>query len=171
MADRQSDPRAVSSDETSDERWQIRLQWLKQLEAETGSLCALLEQEQAALRERCLDVVMDVVARKNSAVARINALLDDLPQQSDLQAAAIQALLTELPPERCAEAQAVWTRIRHWIARCQQLNEANGATIALLQEHNRQLLALVFNQRQQRLGYGADGQVQAETGERLLGAT
>ncbi len=170
MADRQSDPRAVRRDEASDERWQIRLQWLKQLEAETGSLCALLEHEQAALRERCLEVVMDVVTKKNVAVARINDLLDHLPQRFNLQAAAIQALLAELPPERCAEAQAVWARICHLTARCRQLNEANGATIALLQERNRQLLALMFNQRRQQLGYGSDGQVQAEAGERLLGA-
>lgn len=170
MANRQSAPRAVSRGEASDERMQIRLHWLKQLEAETSSLYALLEHEQAALRERYLDGVMEVVARKNSAVARINALLDRLPQPSDLPATAIQALLAELQPEQGAEAQAVWTRIRHLAAQCRQLNEANGATIALLQEHNRQLLALVFNRRQP-LGYGADGQVQVQAGERLLGAT
>lgn len=152
----------------NDEHRQIRLQWLKQLEAETQSLCVILEHERAVLRERRLDAVVDAVAEKNSAVARIDDLLKRLLGQSVPKQEAVQALLAGLEPDRCAEAQAVWARICRFTARCQELNEANGATIALLQEHNRRSLALLFGR--QRLGYRADGQMQAEADERLLGA-
>lgn len=165
----QSEAQAVGASQ-GNERGQIGLQWLKQLEAETRSLCALLENEQAALRKRCLDVIMEVVAEKNLAVARINELLHHMPHQSDLQADFIQALLADLQPEWRAEAQATWKRICHLTARCRQLNEANGSTIAVLQEYNRRSLVLMLNQRRQQLGYRADGQVHTEAGARLLGA-
>lgn len=152
------------------ERRRIWLQWLQQLETETRSLCATLEREQAALRERRLGVVMDLIAEKNSAVARINDLLERLPRQSGLQAEAMQTLLAGLELDQHAEAQAAWAQLCHFTAQCRQLNEANGATIALLQEYNRQSLALIFGHRLKRLSYGADGQIQAEASERLLGA-
>ncbi len=146
------------------------LQWLKQLEAETRGLCATLEHEQAALRERRLGVVMDLIAEKNSAVARINDLLERLPRHAGLQVDPVHAFLAQLESEQRAEAQMIWARIGRLAAQCQELNQANGATIALLQEYNRQSLALIFGHRRQQLSYGADGQVQAEVGERLLGA-
>lgn len=171
LDNRQADPEEVCSREgANDEHQQIWLQWLQRLEAETRSLCATLEHEQAALRERRLGVVMDLIAEKNSAVARINELLERLPRQSGVKEEAIQTLLAELELDQHTEAQAAWAQIRHLTAQCRQLNEANGATIALLQEYNRQSLALIFGRRRQRLSYGADGQVQAEAGERLLGA-
>ncbi len=146
------------------------LQWLKQLEADTLSLHGALERERAALRERHLNALLDLVAEKSSVVARINALLEHLPRHSGLQADPVQAFVAELESDQRAEARRIWARICHLAAQCQELNEANGATIALLQEYNCQSLALVFGRRRQRLSYGADGQVQAEVGERLLGA-
>ncbi|MBN2701396.1 MAG: flagellar protein FlgN, partial [Methylothermaceae bacterium] len=83
----------------------------------------------------------------------------------------IPGWLADLASTGPAEIQAVWEEIRHLAWRCRELNESNGATIALLQEYNRKSLELVFGQRRQRVGYGADGQVQAEAGDRLLGAT
>lgn len=145
---------------------QLRLQWLKQLEAEASSLYALLEHEQAALRERRLEAVMDLSAQKNLAAARLDHLLAQLPEGTS-----ILAFLAEVGLDRHAEAQAAWTRVCHLAAQCRQLNEANGATIAVLQEHNRQLLAMLLGQNLQRFSYSADGQLQTEMQGRLLGAS
>ncbi|GAB6067187.1 hypothetical protein JCM13664_05050 [Methylothermus subterraneus] len=148
------------------------LQWLKRLEAETQNLGRVLEGEQAALKERNMGTLPEWVAEKNAAVDRINALLERLPQHSGRPQPSftMQALIAELEGGRQAEAYALWRRIRRNTARCRQLNEANGAIIAVLQEHNRQLLGLLCNQPPQ-LGYGADGRLVQADALRLLGAT
>jgi flagellar biosynthesis/type III secretory pathway chaperone len=125
---------------------------LEQLEVEAHNLQAILERERHALKERDFGALLAWVAEKEAAVARLEELLKPL---------------LEVPAWR---EDPAWTRICRLAARCQELNEANGAAIALLQEHNRQALALVFARSRKLLSYGADGQVQVEAGERWLGA-
>ncbi|WP_022949433.1 flagella synthesis protein FlgN [Methylohalobius crimeensis] len=143
---------------------------LQELEAETRHLYAVLIRERAVLRDRQWEKVLESTAEKTASLARVDDLwerLTGLPASKDI----IPDWLADLTSTGPAEIQAVWAEIRHLARRCRELNESNGATIALLQEYNRKSLELVFGQRRQRVGYGADGQVQAEVGDRLLGAT
>ncbi|GAB4365217.1 MAG: hypothetical protein Kow0060_22560 [Methylohalobius crimeensis] len=143
---------------------------LKELEAETRHLHAVLIRERAVLRDRQWEAVLELTAEKTASLARVDDLWGRLTGQPDGKDI-IPGWLADLTSTGPAEIQAVWEEIRRLARRCREMNESNGATIALLQEYNRKSLELVFGQRRQRVGYGADGQVQAEAGDRLLGAT
>ncbi len=138
------------------DRVPVFLDRLQQLHEMTERLLILLERESDCLAQRNLESLTAVVEAKNAVVAQIDRLTAQLPRED-------QSLSHP-------EADRLWRRIRDTLHRGRRLNEANGARIALLQEYNRQSLALLFGQRHRWVGYDPDGRSQVESGERLLGA-
>lgn len=130
-----------------------RLQRLHEMAQE---LLVLLERESDCLAQGDLESLTAVVEAKNAVVAQIDRLTAQLP-------------LEDRSPSY-PEAERLWRRIGDTLHRGRRLNEANGARIALLQEHNRQSLALLFGQRRRLVGYDPDGRSRVESGDRLLGA-
>ncbi len=118
---------------------------LEQLEAQTRALLLTLEREREALKGRQFATLLELVAEKHAAVAKIEALFANCA--------------AEVSQER-------WGRICQLAAQCRELNEANGAAIALLYEHNRQALALLLEQKP--LAYRPDGRIHAEAGGKSL---
>ncbi len=134
----------------------VLLDRLQRLHEMAERLLVLLEQERDCLAQRDLESLTAVVEAKNSVVAQIDRLTAQLPREN-------QAMSHP-------EADRLWRRIGDILRRGRRLNEANGARIALLQEYNRQVLALLFGQRRRLVGYDPDGRSQMESGDRLLGA-
>ncbi len=152
--------------ETSD-RASLLIQWLRQLHQSVAQLLDLLEQERECLQASNLEALVLVVDDKHAVVARIDQLMAQLSVRNQpLESVMEQSLAALSDPE----ADSLWQNIKDVIQRCRQLNEANGARIALLQEHNQQSLALLFGQRRQLVGYSADGRSQREDQNRLIGA-
>ncbi len=152
-----------------DERQQGFLAWLGQLEAEVRQMHDLLIQEAEALQARRLDELTALAGAKQETAARIDARLDQLPATSEPKETVIEQLFEALKLRDVADAWQCWERIRETTVRCRQLNEANGAMIALLNEQTRQALGVLFGHRRQQVGYGADGRSRTESGARLLG--
>ncbi|MCX8048204.1 MAG: flagellar protein FlgN [Methylohalobius sp.] len=145
-----------------------RIAWLKRLAVEVENLYAALERERDALKERYPEAIMEAVAEKNAMVERIQGLMMECSGWIDPRDP-LMRVFEDLEPNRHDQAMAIWAEVCHWAVRCRALNEANGAVIALLQEHNREALALFLDR--EPFNYGADGQVRVEGSTRLLGAT
>ncbi|BCX87687.1 flagella synthesis protein FlgN [Methylomarinovum tepidoasis] len=152
-----------------DERQQGFLAWLGRLEADIQQMQSLLEQECEVLRTRRLDELSSLAQAKQETVVRIDERLGQLPTASGPKETVIEQLFEALKLRGVPDAWGVWDRIRTATARCRELNEANGAMIALLNEQTRQALGILFGQRHQPVCYGADGQSRTESGARLLG--
>ncbi len=138
------------------DRHSVSLDRLQRLHEMAERLLVLLERESDCLAQGDVESLMAVVEDKNAVVAQIDRLTAQLP-------------LEDRSPSR-PEADRLWRRIRDTLHRGRRLNEANGARIALLQEYNRQSLALLFGQQRRLVGYDPDGRSQVESGDRLLGA-
>jgi len=152
------------------DRQRVFVTWLNRLEEETGRLHALLERESRVLRERKMDLLQELVGEKNERVERIEALLAQAPVQAGAEEGRVEGLICDLKLQDTPVA-GKWRRLRRRMEECRMLNEANGATIALLQEHNNRALVLLFGQRRDRVCYGADGRGLSDGGERLLVTT
>lgn len=152
-----------------DERQRGFLAWLSQLEADVQQMQTLLEQENEALRSRRVDELSLLAQVKQETAVRIDERLSQLPAASGPKEAMIEQLLEALKLHKVPEAWNLWERVRSTTARCRELNEANGATIALLHEQIRQAMGILFGHRRQPVCYGADGQSHTESGARLLG--
>ncbi len=139
------------------ERHAVSLDQLRRLHEMTERLLTLLARESDCLARRNLEALMEVVEAKSAVVAQIDRLTAQLPLEA-----------THFPSH--PEADRLWRQIEDTLHRGRRLNEANGARIALLQEHNRQSLALLFGQRRRLVGYESDGRSRMDSGDRLLGA-
>jgi len=152
-----------------DERQQAFLGWLERLRAESHRLLSILEQERQVLRERDSQALLQVTKAKAAAVSKIDALLSQLPPSQDSKEVTVERLLQTLRLHGVGKAEALWREVRSLAQHCRELNEANGAMIALLQEQVRQALTVLFGHRRQQVCYTADGRSQIQPGERLLG--
>ncbi|WP_317705298.1 flagellar protein FlgN [Methylomarinovum caldicuralii] len=130
---------------------------------------SLLEQEGEALRNRQLAELSLLAREKQETVARIDERLGQLPAVPGPKEAAIEQLFETLDLREVGEVQRVWVRVKETTARCRELNEVNGAMIALLNEQTRRSLGILLGQRFQQLCYRADGQSHTEAEARLLG--
>ncbi len=152
------------------DRQRAFVNWLNHLEEETVRLQSVLERESRALQEREHEFLQIVVDEKNILVGRIEALLAKLPVQSEANEDVLGEMIRALGLEG-SQVVGQWQQLKRRMGECKALNEANGATISLLQEHNNRSLVLLFGQRRDRVCYGADGQGQSDGSERLLVTT
>ena len=144
--------------------------WLRHLTVETERLHSLLEQERAALEGRQVEALISLSEEKNKTVTQINELMVQLSGAPKAGEDFIESLFNALDVGEGSEIVRQWRRIQELTRRCREMNETNGALIALMQETNRQAMTLFFGQRREQVDYGADGQTRANSDARLLGA-
>ncbi len=155
---------------TLNEQQRTFVDWLNCLMEAIRQLHAVLEQEQDILLEHKLESLQLLAEHKNTLVEQIDALLAQLPNSSEAKEALVDKLIGALNLTKHRGGE-LWQETKDLMADCRALNETNGATISLLQEHNGQALALLFGQRCDRVCYGPDGQNQTGAGDRLLAST
>ncbi len=153
-----------------DDKLQAFSAWLQQLSTETQRLQMLLARERTALEARQAEAMVSLSEEKGKTVTRINELMLQLSGSAKVGEDFIQNIFDALGIDENAKVARQWQEIRQMAYRCREMNEANGALIALMQESNRQIMSLFFGQRREQIDYGADGQTRANGDARLLGA-
>lgn len=125
----------------------------EQLNTQLVAMRALLEAENAALRARDLDAILQTSEQKNQALLALSALEQDISTTlGEVPANLAQTLADVCHDPRLAQS------LRQLSSDIQQLNQRNGALIQSMIRFNENALALLTGQEKEAPLYGASGQ-------------